>query len=226
MLQQQSAETAGAVIVFGEWQLWRDGFRRQCLPCDYRAQTRAQPFGKRARFHLLAVCCLGLICGLPRVSLADGLPLPCGQCDLMVGVGTTYFDFRLTHGLVLPIALEFDQSRWELGAFRFANSQEVNKYYGPSDGRGANPYWGFTAMRRWQVLHRGWGKIYLGFGANYRTESDYLEISHWNFAYLIAARFDVGLHGTALEVGIRHWSDAWIRRPNRGQDLATLSVVF
>jgi Lipid A 3-O-deacylase (PagL) len=144
----------------------------------------------------------------------------------MVGVGTTYFDFRLTHGLVLPFALELDQSRWELAAFRFANSQEVEKAYGPMDGRGAKPYWGFTAMRRWQVLHRGWGKIYLGFGANYRTESDYLEISHWNFAYLIAARFDVGPHGTAVEVGIRHWSDAWIRRPNRGQDLATISVVF
>jgi hypothetical protein len=41
-----------------------------------------------------------------------------------------------------------------------------------------------------------------------------------------AARFDIGLHGTALEVGVRHWSHAWIRRPNRGQDPATLSVVF
>jgi Lipid A 3-O-deacylase (PagL) len=162
-----------------------------------------------------------------RTASADALEAAwCGRCDLMLGVGTTYFDFGLTHGLVLPVALEFDQSRWELGAFRFATDQQVDKHWGPPDGRAANPYWGFTAMRRWQVIHRGWGRIYLGFGANYRTANDYLEVSHWNFAYLIAARFDVGVRGTALELGIRHWSDAWIKRPNRGQDLATISVVF
>jgi hypothetical protein len=166
------------------------------------------------------------VCLAPPAACADALPLPCSQCNLMVGVGTTYFDFGLTHGLVLPVVLELDQSRWELGAFRFATDQRVDKHYGPADGLAANPYWGFTAMRRWQVLHRSWGKIYVGFGANYRNESDYLEISRWNFAYLIAVRFDVGLHGTALEVGIRHWSDAWIRRPNRGQDFATIGVVF
>jgi hypothetical protein len=175
---------------------------------------------------LLALGGLGLAGCAPRVSVADGLPLPCGQCNLLVGVGTTYFDFGLTHGLVLPITLELDQSRWELGAFRFANDQKLDKLHGPIDGRAADPYWGFTAMRRWQVLHRGWGRIYLGFGANYRNETDYLEVSRWNFAYLIAARFDVGVHGTALELGFRHWSDAWIRRPNRGQDFATVSVVF
>jgi hypothetical protein len=159
-------------------------------------------------------------------AAAQGLPWPCRQCDLMVGVGTTYFDFHMTHGLVLPIALELDESRWELGAFRFANVQEVAKHFGPPDHHAANAYWGYTAMRRWQILHRGWGRLYVGFGANYRDETDYLEVSHWNFAYLIAARFDTRLKGTAVELGIRHWSDAWIKRPNRGQDLATISLVF
>jgi hypothetical protein len=46
----------------------------------------------------------------------------------------------------------------------------------------ANAYWGFTAMRRWQVLHREWGKLYLGLGANYRSETDYLESTRWNFS--------------------------------------------
>jgi lipid A 3-O-deacylase PagL len=213
------------VTLHTAWRLTRT-LRRPEPSGDDDSGAQTPGFTRRARLHGVILAGLTLAGLIPRASVADGLPLPCGQCDLLLGVGTTYFDFRLTHGLVLPIALELDESRWELAAFRFANSQEVDKHYGPADDRGANPYWGFTAMRRWQVLHRGRGRIYLGFGANYRTESDYLEISHWNFAYLIAARFDLGLHGTALEVGIRHWSDAWIRRPNRGQDLATVSVVF
>ena len=46
------------------------------------------------------------------------------------------------------------------------------------------------------------------------------------FAYLVAVRFDLDQHNQVLELGIRHWSDAWIRQPNRGQNLLTLSVGF
>jgi hypothetical protein len=35
-------------------------------------------------------------------------------------------------------------------------------------------------MRRWQVPHRSRGRLYLGFGANYRSEIDYLETTRWN----------------------------------------------
>ena len=81
-------------------------------------------------------------------------------------------------------------------------------------------------MRRWQVLHRQRGRLYLGVGANYRTEIDYLESTNWNFAYVLAARFDLGKHGSLVELGVRHWSDAWIRSGNRGQNLITLSFAF
>jgi len=30
----------------------------------------------------------------------------------------------------------------------------------------------------------------------------------------------------SLELALRHWSNANIRRPNRGQDFATLALVF
>jgi hypothetical protein len=49
----------------------------------------------------------------------------------------------------VPLTLELDESRWELGAFRMANAQRYREV-----DHATNPYWGFTAMRRWQVLHR------------------------------------------------------------------------
>ena len=33
-------------------------------------------------------------------------------------------------------------------------------------------------------------------------------------------------HGRALELGVHHWSDAWIRPPNRGENLLVLSFAF
>ena len=81
-------------------------------------------------------------------------------------------------------------------------------------------------MRRWQMLHRSRARFYFGFGANYRSETDLLESTRWNFAYLLAARWDLDSRGRLLEVGIRHWSDAWIRQPNRGRNFVTLSYGF
>jgi hypothetical protein len=168
------------------------------------------------------ICLATLTACAPHLSRAGSLP-GCG-CDVLVGVGVTFFNFGWTGGLVLPVTLELDESRWELGAFRFATAQDAPARALPTT-RAANPYWGFTAMRRWQVLHRGRFRWYAGLGANYRTELDYLEATRWNFAYLVAVRFDLGRQGT-LELGVRHWSDAWIKPPNRGQNFLTLSVGF
>jgi len=150
----------------------------------------------------------------------------CDRCDVLVGVGTTLRTWAWTDGLVLSLTLELDQSRWALGVFRFATSQRAPVGARPVTPYAADPYWGFTAMRRWQVLHRGSGRLYLGFGANYRSEVDFLESTRWNFAYLIAARVELDTHGRALELGVHHWSDAWIRPPNRGENLLVLSFAF
>ncbi len=172
---------------------------------------------------LICVAALG-VCA-PGACHAEDLLTPCEHCDLLIGVGTTFRNFDWTGGFVVPVTLEFQDSRWELGAFRFTTAQRLGN--APLvEYRAANPYWGFTAMRRWQVLHRRWGKFYLGFGGNYRTEIDNLEATRWNFAYVAAARFDLGAHNRMLELAIRHWSDAWIRPPNRGQNLLTLSFGF
>jgi hypothetical protein len=157
----------------------------------------------------------------PRITRAGDSTGQCPRCNLLFGVGATYRLFGWSDGVVVPVTLELDESRWELGAFRMTNAQRYRE-----NDRATNPYWGFTAMRRWQVLHRSRSRLYLGFGANYRSEVDYLETTRWNFAYLVALRFDLHSHGRLLELGIHHWSNFWIRQPNRGQDFLTLSFGF
>jgi hypothetical protein len=173
------------------------------------------------RVWLTLICLAALVAFEPSIARAEDSVGWCARCNVLVGVGTTYRLFGWTDGVVVPLTLELDESRWELGAFRMTNAQR----YGEID-HATNPYWGFTAMRRWQVLHRSRARLYLGFGANYRSEIDYLETTQWNFAYLVALRFDLDSHGRLLELGIRHWSNFWIKQPNRGQDFLTLSFGF
>jgi hypothetical protein len=151
---------------------------------------------------------------------------PCPHCNLLIGIGGTYYNWAWSDGLVIPITLELADSRWEIGAFRMARAQAII-YPHPPGEVAAEPNWGFSAMRRWQILHRpSWMRLYLGVGASYKTETDYLDGTRWNFAYLLGIRFDLGNNGTLFELGIRHWSNAWIKQPNRGQDFVTLSVSF
>lgn len=147
----------------------------------------------------------------------------CPRCALLIGVGTTYWPWRWTDGIVAPVLLELDQSRWELGAFRFATPQYLKFSRFPPSTISAHPYWGFSAMRRWQVLHRSRWKVYVGFGAVYRSETDLLEPIRWNFAYLVSLRYALR-QNTFLEFSVRHWSDAWIKNPDRGQNFVLLSI--
>lgn len=149
----------------------------------------------------------------------------CPKCDFLLGMGTTFVSSRWTDGITASFALELDESRWEVGAFRFANSQYLESPLYPPSTISAHPYWGFSLMRRLQLLHRGRWRLYLGFGAAYKTETDLLDATRWNFAYVLAIRHPVG-DNAFLELSLRHWSNAWIREPNRGQDLLSLSVGF
>jgi hypothetical protein len=150
---------------------------------------------------------------------------PCAHCMVLLGVGTTFEFWGWTNGIVLPVTLELSDSRWELGAFRMARRQTALGYPSPND-TAAEPYWGFSAMRRWQILHRSWSRWYLGAGGSYKTETDYYNSTRWNFAYLIALRFDLGSSHSVLEIATRHWSNANIKLPNRGQNFLTVSVSF
>lgn len=149
---------------------------------------------------------------------------PCDRCRIWIGVGTTYTFFKRTDGLVVPFTLELADSRWELGAFRMARSQLDRS---APENLASPPYWGFSAMHRWQILHRGAEKVYFGFGANYLTQESYVNSSLWNFAYLIGVRVALdGGKGPLLELTVRHWSNAWLKPPNRGQNFVTVSASF
>lgn len=157
-------------------------------------------------------CCIGSACA--RADTA-----------VMVGGGATVRPWHWTDGIILPLVLEIDDSRFELGAFRFTTQQYLKESGWPPATVSAHPYWGFSAMRRWQVLHRSRFKVYLGLGAAYRSETDLVESSKWDFALVAAVRYSLGRHAF-LEAAARHWSDASIRLPNRGQNMVLITLGF
>jgi hypothetical protein len=152
---------------------------------------------------------------------------PCPKCQLLIGAGASYQFWGWSDGLVLPITLELDESRWELGAFRIATRQiAIGHGYPPPDYTSAPPFWGFSAMRRWQFLHRSWLRLYAGFGASYKTETDTLDSTRLNFSYLAAVRFDLGHSGSLIEISTRHWSNAYVKKPNIGENFLTISYSY
>ena len=158
------------------------------------------------------VCCFGSACVWAGSDTA-----------VMVGGGATVWPWHWTDGAVIPLLLEFDDSRFELGAFRFATQQYLKSPGWPPSTVSAHRYWASSAMRRWQILHRSWFKLYLGTGAVYRSETDLLDASKWDFAWLVAMRYSPGGH-VFVELDLRHWSDAWIRLPNRGQNMVLVTL--
>lgn len=163
----------------------------------------------------------------PLTARADEVPSLCGSagCEVLVGVGGTYHYWAKTNGIVVPFIFDWGYGRYELGAFRFTNSQMVEVYNTFPPRRAAGPYWGFSASRRWRVIGRGSVGLFLGIGVNYKTETDQLNSTHWNFAEQIAVRWRIS-HTVGMELAFRHWSNAGIKLPNRGQDFATLTLIF
>lgn len=176
-------------------------------------------------FALLGgLCCCRAHAGAP--SRADHGVLAwahCPHCALEVGTGTTFLASHWTGGIVLPVFLEIDGSRWELGAYRFLTRQYLKSSLFPPGTVGAPPFWAFTAMHRWQILHRSRWKLYVGLGAAYQTRTDRLDATQWNFAYVLALRYSAGRH-VFLEFSARHWSNAWIKLPDRGQSQIMMSI--
>jgi Lipid A 3-O-deacylase (PagL) len=184
--------------------------------------------GGRGVFALLSgVLLSGGLLAAPLAVRADQDPTLCGSggCELLVGVGGTYHFWAKTNGIVVPFIFDFGYGRYELGAFRFTNPQmvEFNETFPPQ--RAAGPYWGFSLSRRWRLFGRGSVGMFLGIGLNYKTETDQLNSTHWNFAEQLAVRWRIS-HAVGMELAIRHWSNAGIKLPNRGQDFATLTLIF
>ena len=169
---------------------------------------------------LLVLACSMLV---SRPVRADPL---CDGCEVQLGLGGTYHFWGSTDGVVVPLTVSWDENRYEVGVFRMASRQTL-ALNGTSDRQAlADPYWGVSASRRWVLLERGPVRGFFGFGLAYRSKSDELSATRWDFASQLGFRVRLPRSGTAFEFALRHWSNGGIKLPNRGQDFATLTFML
>jgi len=144
--------------------------------------------------------------------------------QLALGAGMTY-QYDGSKGTDLAVASwTSGEDHYELAAFRFLTAQTR---------RGdplAEPNWIFQGSRRWRlhwklIDHTGMD-LFFGFGAAYKTKTDDLNGSNWNFAEQLGWRSPLQANGGRVEFAIRHVSNAGLKKPNRGQDFITLAYVF
>ena len=166
---------------------------------------------------------LALLALAPLARAAD-LGSLCRDCQLQVGVGGTYHYWGATGGVVLPVAVTWSENRYELGFVRVTTQQTLQDSRSRYTRLVAEPYWGVSLSRRWQLFERGPIKGFFGFGLAGKTKSDELSTTRWDFASQLGVRFRVPGNRVTGELTMRHWSNGGIRLPNHGQDFVTLTV--
>ena len=149
----------------------------------------------------------------------------CASCEFQVGMGGTYHSFESTGGDVIPLTLTWNGGRWEVGVFHFSeqtsadNDENVERLV-------ARPYWGASVSRRFKLYERGPLSTVFGFGLSYRTETDVLSATNWNFASQLGVQYQSPEFPATFELSARHWSNGGVRTPNRGQDFTILMIRF
>lgn len=175
---------------------------------------------KRIRIGLLLLL---LVCAayVPRSADAQSL---CESCEVQVGLGGTYHFWGTTGGVVLPVMVTWSENRYELGFVRVTTQQTLRESGSRNTRLMADPYWGVSLSRRWQLFERGPIKGFVGFGLAGKTKSDELSTTRWDFASQLGVRFRLPGNRVTGELTMRHWSNGGIRLPNHGQDFATLTI--
>jgi Lipid A 3-O-deacylase (PagL) len=171
--------------------------------------------------HSAAVALLLTAGGAPRLASAQSL---CESCELQIGIGDTYHFWGTTGGVVLPITLNWSDSRYELGLFRLSTRQILYDAHYRYGRLMADPYWGLSLSRRWRLFDRGPVRGFFGFGIAAKTESDQLSVTRLDFASQFGVRFPLPGNRVVGELTFRHWSNGGIRLPNHGQDFVTFTV--
>jgi hypothetical protein len=195
--------------------------------CDLREQAALRRVPRKSRAAAAACIKIGLIALLicadcaPRSADAQSL---CGGCEVQIGLGGTYHYWGTTGSLVVPVSVTWSESRYEIGMFRFTGQQLLPLPGTHKDRHMANPYWGASLSRRWQIFERGPALGFFGFGLAGRTESDELSATRWDFASQLGLRIRLPSKRAIAELTMRHWSNGGVRLPNHGQDFATLTV--
>jgi hypothetical protein len=157
---------------------------------------------------------------VPRSADAQSL---CESCEVQIGLGGTYHYWGTTGSLVLPVTVTWSEDRYEFGVFRFTTDQLLPLPGTHKERRMADPYWGASLSRRWQLFEQGPVKGFVGFGLAAKTESDNLSVTRWDFASQLGLRFRLPGNRVIGEVTMRHWSNGGLRLPNHGQDFATVT---
>jgi hypothetical protein len=171
---------------------------------------------ERSRIGLLAL--LVYAACAPRFAAAQSL---CESCEVQVGLGGTYHYWGTTGGVVLPVAVTWSENRYELGFVRVTTQQTLRQPGSRNERLMAEPYWGASLSRRWQLFESGPIKGFFGLAG--KTRSDLLSATRWDFASQVGLRFRVPGNRVTGELTLRHWSNGGIRLPNHGQDFATLT---
>jgi Lipid A 3-O-deacylase (PagL) len=157
----------------------------------------------------------------PRSADAQSL---CESCEVQIGLGGTYHYWGTTGSLVLPVTVTWSEDRYEFGVFRFTTQQLLPLPGTHEERRMADPYWGASLSRRWQLFEQGPVKGFVGFGLAAKTESDTLSVTRLDFASQLGLRFRLPGNRVIGEVTMRHWSNGGLRLPNHGQDFATVTI--
>ena len=148
----------------------------------------------------------------------------CESCEVQTGVGGTFHYWGATGGVVFPLSVTWSRSRYEFGLFRVTTAQMLNEPRTRGERVLAEPYWGVSLSRRWQLFERGPAAAFVGLGLAAKSESDALSITRWDFASQVGVRVRLPGNRAVGEVTLRHWSNAGIRLPNHGQDFATVTI--
>src|SRR5271170_4333286 len=117
-----------------------------------------------------------LVCAACTPRTADAQTF-CDSCQLQVGLGGTYHYWGETGSLVLPVSLTWSDNRYELAAFRFTDQQLLPLPGTHRERLMADPYWGASLSRRWQLFDSGTVRGFFGFGLAARSESDALSVT-------------------------------------------------
>jgi Lipid A 3-O-deacylase (PagL) len=195
--------------------------------CDLREHEALRRVPRKSRAASAAFIKVGflalLVFAVWAPPSADAQSL-CGGCEVQIGLGGSYHYWGTTGSLVLPVSETWSESRYEIGIFRFTGQQLLPLPGTHKERHMANPYWGASLSRRWQIFERGPVLGYFGFGLAGGTESDELSATRWDFASQLGLRFHLPSNRAIAALTMRHWSNGGVRLPNHGQDFATLTV--
>src|SRR2546430_17213357 len=96
--------------------------------------------GKRRQCIKIGLLLL-FVCAAEAPWSAHGHSL-CEGCEVQVGLGGTYHYWGTTGGVVLPVAVTWSESRYELQFVRVTTQQTLRESGSRNARLMADPYWG------------------------------------------------------------------------------------